>query len=281
GLGASAPEKPTSPFYHSGRDAVAWIMDILFSSSGWIYHRSIMLRGDMTQTVIPVFPCRSLKATLEFYNAIGFETLYEQHAPYVYGSVKYQDIQIDFYGSKAAQAVEESGHMCLVITSDIHALHRALSSGIKQHFGKQLRSGIPRLGSVNTLSKDQRCNLLDPDGNRIIMIEVGGKKIKPHRPTALSKAISMARIDAYSRDEPAIAAQILDQALHHLSDEPTVTQFRAFVLRADIAAMLHDMATQQTYLRAAQGITLAADEVPEAGEEIERLKDLTASDGRS
>lgn len=231
------------------------------------------------QTVVPVFPCRSLKTTLAFYNALGFGTLYAQHAPYVYGSVRYQHIQIDFYGSTAAEPVQESGHMCLVFTADIQALHGVFGSGLKHHFGKRPRSGIPRLGSVNTVSKGQRFNLLDPDGNRIIVIEAGTvSKPKPKRATPLSKAISMARIDAYSRDVPGIAAEHLDQALQRAADEPDVTRFRAFVLRADIAVALEDDAMRQAYVRAAQSITLGEDEVAEAGEEIERLEELAATD---
>lgn len=45
-----------------------------------------------TQTVVPVFPCHDLKTTLAFYNALGFATLHEQHAPYVYGSVRFEQI---------------------------------------------------------------------------------------------------------------------------------------------------------------------------------------------
>jgi catechol 2,3-dioxygenase-like lactoylglutathione lyase family enzyme len=234
-----------------------------------------------SQTVIPVFPCRSLKATLTFYNAMGFETLHEQHAPYVYGSVRYQDIQIDFHGSAmTADTTQETGHMCLVLTTGIEVLHGVFANGLKQQFGKRPRSGIPRLGSVNTVSKDHRFNLIDPDGNCIIVIEVGtANRPKPKRHTPLSRAISMARLDAYSRDEPIIAAEYLDHALQHLADEPGVTQFRAFVLRADIATTLRDDATRQAYMEAAQSITLAEDDMNEAGEEIERLQELIAMGG--
>jgi catechol 2,3-dioxygenase-like lactoylglutathione lyase family enzyme len=219
------------------------------------------------EKVVPVFPCRSLKTTLEFYSALGFEILYEQHKPYVYGSVK----------SKSTKSVQESGHLCLVTTEEIQKLHTTFSSGIKQHFGKQLRSGIPRLGTVNTLSKDQRFNLLDPDGNRLIVIEVNKEKVvKPKRPTPLSKAISVARLDAYSRDLPEIVPEYFDEALKKLENEPNVTQFRAFVLRADVAAMLQDEVTREKYIQAAGAIILEGEERLEAAEEIARLRELEA-----
>jgi len=176
------------------------------------------------QTVIPIFPTRSLKTTLAFYNILSFETLWEQHSPYVYGSVKYQNIRVDFSASKAIAAGNKSGHMCLVSVSDIDTLHRTFAARIKQHYGKQLRSGIPRMGTVNNLSKDRRFNLLDPDGNRLIVIQITtDEKARKRRGTPLLKAVNMARIDAYSRDLPGEAVAYLDEVLNYLVDEPVVT----------------------------------------------------------
>lgn len=228
-----------------------------------------------SQMVVPVFPSRSLKVTLEFYNMLGFETLWEQHAPYVYGSVKYQQIQIDFTGSKAAEPGQESGHLCLVMVDNIHELHRYFAAAIKQKFGKQLRSGIPRMGTVNTVSKDQRFNLLDPDGNRLIVIQPDKGEMRPRRRgTPLLKAVNMARLDLYSRDEPQEAVAYLDAALLQIDGEPSVTQFRAFVLRADIAAALDDIPTMDRYVNAANTISLSDVEQAEAVEEIRRLAEL-------
>ena len=227
------------------------------------------------QTVVPVFPCHDLKVTLAFYNAMGFATLHEQHAPYVYGSVRFERIQIDFYGSQATLATEESGHLCLVVTAEIERLYDTFLTGLKQQFGKRPRSGIPRIGTINTVSKNQRFNLLDPNGNRLIVIAADTNAVrKPKRHTPLSKAISAARLNAYSRDEPAIAAEFLDRALVQLDGEPNVTRFRAFVLRAEIAAALDDRLTFERYLQAAQSITLADDELSEAAEEQARLREL-------
>lgn len=226
------------------------------------------------QTVVPVFPCHDLKATLAFYAALGFATLHEQHAPYAYGSVRFEQIQIDFYGSQATSATEESGHICLILSSEIQRLYDTFTGGLKQHLGRRPRSGIPRIGTLNTVSKNLRFNLIDPNGNRLIVIATDAHdKPKPKRHTPLSKAISAARLDAYSRDEPAIAAEFLDQALTQLEGEPAATRFRAFVLRADIAAALGDRATLEHYLHAAQALALAEDDA-ETAEERGRLSEL-------
>jgi catechol 2,3-dioxygenase-like lactoylglutathione lyase family enzyme len=227
------------------------------------------------QTVVPVFPCHDLKATLAFYNALGFATLHEQHAPYVYGSVCFEQIQVDFHGAPVSGAGAESGHICLVMADDIQRLHATFVAGLKQRYGKRPRSGIPRIGAVNTVSKNQRFNLLDPNGNRLIVIERSTTALpKPRRHTPLSRAISAARLDAYSRDEPTIAAEHLDRALAQLDTERNATRFRAFVLRADIAAALSDQATLEHYLGAAQALALAEDELAETTEERGRLDEL-------
>ncbi|HMQ34076.1 MAG TPA: hypothetical protein PKD53_25305, partial [Chloroflexaceae bacterium] len=55
---------------------------------------------------------------------------------------------------------------------------------------------------------------------------------------------------------------------------PAATRFRAFVLRADIAAALGDRAALEHYLEMAQALTLAPDEHAETAEERGRLSEL-------
>ena len=227
------------------------------------------------ERVIPIFPCASLKTTLEFYTALGFNILHEQHAPYVYGSVQLEGIQLDFVGSTALKVNQESSHTCLIAVSEIDALHARFSNGFKTLFGKQLRSGIPRMGGVNALSRDRRFNLLDPSGNRLIVIQVGKKTPRvPKGGTPLTRAITAAKLDTYSRDAPEIAAQYLDIALQHAESEGTPIQFQAFVLRADIAAMLGDYATLEKYVEAAQNLTLKETDLLEVSEDVARLREL-------
>lgn len=229
-------------------------------------------------TVIPVLPCRSLKETLGFYGALGFEVTHEQHAPYVYGAIEREGIHLHFFGSKHLPATE-SGHMALVMVSDVDVFHGTFSVGIKATYGKRLRTGIPRLGSVNSLSKDRRFNLLDPSGNRLIFIQsarASKPKTKPKYTSALTKAIQGARLDAYSRDEPQIAAKYLDQALENAASEPDAVRYQAFVLRADIAAMLADGQTLNHYVRAAQEIRLKDEVKAELAEAMQRLAELEA-----
>jgi catechol 2,3-dioxygenase-like lactoylglutathione lyase family enzyme len=228
------------------------------------------------EKVVPMFPTANLKATLEFYTMLGFAVLYEQHAPYVYGSVSLENIQIDFFGNKAIDLNQETGHICLVVLTNIDELHASFSSQIKKTFGKQIRSGIPRVSGLNDARKnDRRFNLLDPSGNRLTFIQVGEKLPKAAKSsTPLVKAMLGAKVFAYSKDDPQLAAQHLDKALAKANSESAIIQFQAFVLRADIAAALDDRATLEKYMKAAKNLVLEEHEKLEMQEELGRLAEL-------
>jgi hypothetical protein len=229
------------------------------------------------EVVVPILPCRSLKTILEFYKALGFHTKYEQHAPYVYGSVGFEQIQLDFIGSKMLLENQESGHMCLIVVEDAADLQKRFSAGVKAVFGKQLRKGIPRVGSVNTVSKDQRFTVIDPSGNRLIFVQPKAKsaqKAKPKNLTPLARAVQGARLFAYSREDPQMAVDHLDSALKNATDEAADVRFRAFVLRADLAEMLDDGVHLKFFIEQAKAVPLEAATRLELTEELERLAEL-------
>ncbi len=229
------------------------------------------------EVVVPILPSRSLKTILEFYGALGFHIKYEQHAPYVYGSVGLEQIQLDFIGSKTLLENQESSHICLIVVENVADLQKRFSTGVKALFGKQLRKGIPRIGSVNTVSKDQRFTVIDPSGNRLIFVQPKTKspqKTKPKNLTPLARAVQAARLYAYSREDPQMAVDHLDLALENLTDEPSEVRFRAFVLRADLAEMLDDRERLKFFVGQAKAVPLKAANRPELLEEIERLAAL-------
>jgi catechol 2,3-dioxygenase-like lactoylglutathione lyase family enzyme len=233
------------------------------------------------EKVVPIFPTANLKATLEFYTMLGFKVLYEQHAPSVYGSVALENIQIDFVGNNALTPNQENGHMCLVAVNNIDELNKAFSNRIKATFGKQLRSGLPRMNDVSDVkSGDRRFNMVDPSGSYLIFVQVAEKpaksaKAKSTSPlTPLARAVKSARLFAYSRDDPKMAVEHLDPALEKRDSESVVTQFQAFILRADIAVMLDDKVTLEKYLNAAKSLDLEEADLLEVQEELERLAQL-------
>ncbi|ANE43070.1 hypothetical protein SU48_04025 [Deinococcus puniceus] len=212
---------------------------------------------------------------------LGFKILYEQHAPYVYGSVALENIQIDFIGNKNIAPNHENGHMCLVAVTNIDELNKLFSSRIKAAFGKQLRSGVPRMNGVNDVkSGDRRFNMVDPAGNYLIFVQIAEKTAKPTKVesssplTPLARAVKAARLFAYSRDDPKLAAEHLDRALEKPDLLSVVTQFQAFILRADIAVMLDDRVTLEKYIKAAKSLVLEEADLLEVQEEVERLSEL-------
>jgi hypothetical protein len=88
------------------------------------------------------------------------------------------------------------------------------------------------------------------------------------------KAVRNARTFAYSKQDAAGAAKILELALAKNEAEPNEIKFRAYVLRADIAAMLDDNETLEHYILAARNIQLAETDRLELTEEIKRLGEL-------
>lgn len=230
------------------------------------------------EVVIPILPCGDLKKTLEFYVALGFRVTHEQHVPYVYGAVEYENIQLHFYG-RDLEPDTESSHIVLIHVPDADALHQVFSSGLRAAYGRPLRSGIPRLRGISSLPKERRFNLIDPSGNRLIVSQstrAKEPKVKPKSVTPLARAVQAGKLAAYSRDAPEIAAEYLDEALKEIdmASEPDAVRFCVFVLRADIAGMLEDRKTLEKYVLLAKAVRLEEADQVGLGEEIRRLGEL-------
>lgn len=222
------------------------------------------------EKIIPILPCTSIKDTLEFYRALGFEVTYEQSQPNTYACVKYHDIRLDFFVKKNWNPA-----FVYISVTDVDKLHKAFVSGIKQTYGKMLSKGTPRITSVNNLSSDRRFNVIDPGENWLYIGQPLSAEIKEskEKDTRLTKAVRNARTFAYSKQDAAGAAKILELALAKNETEPDAVKFRAFVLRADVAAMLEDNKTLEQYVLAARNIQLTGVEL---SEEFQRLGELEA-----
>jgi hypothetical protein len=221
------------------------------------------------EKVIPILPCSSVNETLEFYRALGFEVTFEQSQPNTYACVKYNDIRLDFFVKKNWNPA-----FCYISVIDVDALHQTFVAGIKKIYGKMLSKGTPRITSVNNLSSDRRFNVIDPGGNWLYIGQPLAAKTKEKKNTRLAKAVENARTFAYSKQDATGAAKILETALAKNEAEPDGVGFRAYVLRADIAAMLEDDKTLEHYVLAAQNIQLAEVDRLELAEEIKRLGEL-------
>jgi catechol 2,3-dioxygenase-like lactoylglutathione lyase family enzyme len=195
-----------------------------------------------TEATIPLFPCKALKETLDFYRAIGFEVTYQQEEPYLYGAVQRDAIQLHFstlttYGAKNAFGAT------LVFVPDVGAYHRDFADGLRTHFGRIPTAGLPRITRLPP--KATRFKLFDPTGNLLIFInqdetdagyEWSGEELSPLA-EALENAIFLR--DTYANDEA--AARVLDKALaqQHTTANP-LDLARALAARAELAVALGD-----------------------------------------
>lgn len=229
------------------------------------------------EVVIPMLHCPSIKDTLEFYRALGFEVTFEQSQPNTYASVKYNDIRLDFFVKRNWNPA-----FCYIKVSDVDGLHRAFVDGIKETYGKRLSKGTPRITSVNTLSGDRRFNVVDPGGNWLYIGQpLTALEIKQadqqSGDTRLAKAVMNARAFTYSKGDAQGAAKILDVALTKNEVVPVTVRFKALVLRADIAVMMNNPDLAKKLLRDVRTIELQDDERLLLNDEVQRMGELEGS----
>lgn len=233
------------------------------------------------EITIPALPCRSIKETLEFYVALGFEITYQQERPSTYGVVKYEDIELHFFTMKGYEP-KDSYSTCLVLVPDLAGLHQVFSSGLRAHFGKLPVAGIPRISKLNNSNsaKQLRFNVIDPGGNWIRFIPQGEQPAETddtpqeEGQSKLSRAVQAADWVVEAHGDFAKAAQLLDKALADEQSAPPPHRVQALVLRASLAVSLGDHPFAATLLERARQVSLTNDERANLAAELQRAADL-------
>lgn len=216
----------------------------------------------MPEQVVPVFKVSEADATLTFWTALGFEVLHDMRRPYIYLSVRRGAAQFDFSNFVAPAFV-------LWSVPDVDALNAGFRAAIKATYGKQLRSGQPRLGLVSQQKQDRRFNLTDPAGNQVLVLTPGAQSEELPR-SPLSQAIKAARLSAYGEGNLVWAAEHLEKALLAYGPQDR-SRLAALVLRADIADLAGDSAGLRAAVAMAQTIDLPDAERAAAAFDIDRL----------
>ncbi|MFD0899462.1 bleomycin resistance protein [Actinomadura sediminis] len=233
----------------------------------------------MGQKTIPIFPCRSIGATWEFYRALGFEQVSWQTRPNPYLSVRHGDIDLQFYGWKKHDP-SASMHMCYVVTDDVDVLYESFRSGLKEALGRIPTRGLPRISVLKDMSYGMRQFLLaDPDGVQLRI----GRQISDdleHSPVPtepVAKALHMAVLLGDSKEDHKGAARVLDKLL--AGDEPLSApeRVKALTLRADMALHLDDRERTRTLLAQARAVPLTDAQRATLKDELVRLEDLGSS----
>ncbi|GAA2443462.1 hypothetical protein GCM10010191_70010 [Actinomadura vinacea] len=231
----------------------------------------------MGETTTPIFPCRSIDRTWEFYEALGFELQLRQTRPNHFIAVARGDLALQFYGWKQHDPAA-SMHMCYVGTADVDALHEAFRAGLKAHFGRIPSRGLPRLGPLKDMSYGVRQFLMtDPDG---IQLRVGQpisdnfEHIDPPK-EKVARALHTAELLADSKEDPQAAVKVLDHLLRMDDPAPTSAQrLTALVMRTDMAVRMDDLPRARACLAEARNLDLTQDERAAVQDNLARLAEL-------
>lgn len=114
--------------------------------------------------IIPILPCVSIDEQCEFYESIGFTITAKDKAPYAYAAVRYEDVNLLFWGSKKNNP-SANASMVFIEVEDVDSLNAEFCGNMKSAWGKVLRTGFPRISKVRELKEDRRFTLCDPSGN--------------------------------------------------------------------------------------------------------------------
>jgi hypothetical protein len=231
----------------------------------------------MGEKTIPIFPCRSIDQTWEFYEALGFELLLRQTRPNHFIAIRRGDLDLQFFGLKRHDPTV-SMHMCYVTTTDVDALYEAFRGGLKASLGRIPTRGLPRIGSLNDMSYGVRQFLIsDPDG---IQLRIGQPISDDFEHTEAPKekfarAMHNAALLGNSKEDPEAAAKVLDHILRSEDGPKTAPQLvQALVMRADMALRLDDRPRARESVTEARATSLTGAERAAVRDELARLDDL-------
>lgn len=227
------------------------------------------------EKTIPVFPCRKLAETLDFYRVLGFTVTHEQMEPYLYGAVQRGAVELHFARFKGAGAVQGNS-VCLVMVPEVAAYHRAFAEGLRRRYGRIPTAGSPR---ITRLQPGQtRFHLYDPEGNVLIFIDQNepdvsyeqGEETRSPLAAALENAAFLR--DTYTND--ASAARVLDKALaRHAGAEP-LERALALAARAELAVALGDGQRARVLLAEIEAMPLSAEDRARHRTELEAASRL-------
>ncbi|MED2257755.1 MULTISPECIES: VOC family protein [Brevibacillus] len=243
------------------------------------------MSANRESVTIPIFPCRSIDEQLEFYQALGFELTYRQAKPNLYACVRHRIVELHFFVWKQLDP-SNSYSMCYVHVRDVDAVHKEFCENLKNAYGKVPSRGFPRITKPNNLVEDRRFNLIDPAGNRLLIGQkhasaapVQTEQTVMAQPSRFANAFETAYRLAYAKDEPAEAAKVLDLVFSKAEEASASLRYKAYVLRADIAASMDEINLARVLMQEAEQLSLSGQEREEVVEATNRLAELKGAFG--
>jgi len=231
---------------------------------------------------VPVLFVASLDETLDFWEALGYEKTYYQKSPYGYAVMSRGEYGLHFIEQKSIKP-EENPISCLVLVTDVEAVHQNFSKALKGKLGRVPNKGLPRITRIRP--GQTRFTVTDPSGNSVTFIKFGDEDeemvVKSEQrgdQSLMEFAISRATRFRESKLDLSGAAKILDVALERHSDEAKILIARALLLRAEIALDVEETATASASLQKLRELPLSEEERASLSSEIERLSEIKKPD---
>ena len=231
---------------------------------------------------VPILFAASLDETLDFWEALGYEKTYYQKSPYGYAVMSRGEYGLHFIEQKSIKP-EENPISCLVLVTDVEAVHQNFSKALKGKLGRVPNKGLPRITRIRP--GQTRFTVTDPSGNSVTFIKFGDEDeemvVKSEQrgdQSLMEFAISRATRFRESKLDLSGAAKILDVALERHSDEAKILIARALLLRAEIALDVEETATASASLQKLRELPLSEEERASLSSEIERLSEIKKPD---
>ena len=176
--------------------------------------------SDVRVTAIPLLACRGLDEVLPFYAALGFELVSRQERPNPYAAMRWQGVEVHFYGLSWHD--NKRAGICLLMVPEVEELHARFCEALRAHLGKVPTKGLPRITRMQP--GQTRFTVVDPAGNSVIYIRHGepdpheeSKRMAPSL-SSLGKAIRAAEVLRDFKGDDASAVKVLQSGLARSKD---------------------------------------------------------------
>jgi catechol 2,3-dioxygenase-like lactoylglutathione lyase family enzyme len=232
-----------------------------------------MPRTVTSESVTPLFPCGSLDETVDFYQTLGFEVIYQQEDPYLYAVVRRGGVDLHFSKLTTWQT---KNAVCLVFVQHVAPYHKEFADALRAKYGKVPTAGLPR---ITRLRQGQtRFHIFDPSGNVLLYIDRDEPEMDyswyQTKRSRLASAIDNAAFlrDTYVNDKG--AAQVLDKALAQKDAVDPIDRARALAARAELAVAMGDAERARTLRLELQQISLSDVDRDRFRHELQAADDL-------
>lgn len=231
------------------------------------------------ESIVPTLPCVSLEETEAFYQALGFETTYRQHKPYLYLAFRWSGFEVHFSAAPTwLDPEKEDGGGFLVMVDAVEPYHAEFTAAMRGAYGKVLAKGRPRITRLRPGAS--RFTLVDPSGNSLIFIqrdepeelEYGGSK----ELEGLVRKLDNARIlTEFKNDDRAAMRTLVSGLRRHGEHASNTERARAYAMLVELSVVLGEHTKGAEWAEELRRIDLTTEEREDIAEELAQAERLT------